>query len=587
MPKTNAKPVESTDVTPVVIVVEDNVVVRDALRGMLEQSGFEVDDYSTGEDFLEAFQPSRGACVLIDAQLPGLSGINVLKQITRIAPNLPAIMITGGGDIKTAVAAMKAGAVDFIQKPIGQQALASEVERVIDLSRDANKASDWRKAAADRLTKLTPRQRDILQRILNGERNKNISADLKLSQRTVENHRALIMRKVGAKSLPDLTRIVYFAEGGIAQPWATSVDASANNVQAASGSDGTIDDGMESENFGRYFDQVPLAIVIANIAAVEQIVYANPAYESLTGQAASEVKGMSWQRLPGQNIDAKIGTPMGIAIAGSANCVGTFTLQSANGGTRIIEAYSNIIADDDGKPLFRLAALVEVSEKSIGRLQEFEEQMLVKDALLLEIQHRVKNNLQMITALIRAEARNVSDEISSKKFNRLAGRINSIQIIYRLLSEFSDRDEIDLGVYLSEIAASVMHAHGTEGISLNLKVDSYPVSVNVALPTGLVANELLTNAIKHAFVGRERGTITLHSLTDQTGCRVIIADDGIGLPPGTVWPKRGKLGELIVRSLRQNAKADLEVVSHPHKGTCVTISFTRASSRAASNFGPL
>jgi len=100
----------------------------------------------------------------------------------------------------------------------------------------------------------------------------------------------------------------------------------------------------------------------------------------------------------------------------------------------------------------------------------------------------------------------------------------------------------------------------------------------VAMPTGLVVNELLTNALKHAFVGRDGGTITLHSLAESSGCRVIIADDGVGLPEGVEWPKPGKLGALIVKSLRDNAKADFRLESSPGKGTRVTIRFTRAAS---------
>ena len=105
----------------------------------------------------------------------------------------------------------------------------------------------------------------------------------------------------------------------------------------------------------------------------------------------------------------------------------------------------------------------------------------------------------------------------------------------------------------------------------------YPVSVNVAMPTGLVVNELLTNALKHAFVGRDGGTITLNSLVDCNGCRVVIADDGIGLPEGVEWPTPGKLGALIVRSLRENARANLKVESNRGKGTRVTILFTRSA----------
>ena len=261
----------------------------------------------------------------------------------------------------------------------------------------------------------------------------------------------------------------------------------------------------------------------------------------------------------------------------SSDCVGTFQIERAGREPALVEAYSNVIDHDDGTPAFRLAALVEVEHGSAQR-QELEQRIHEKDALLQEIQHRVKNNLQMITALIRIEARKARDRIDTAPFDRLAGRIESIGLIYKLLSKHGHEDELDLGVYLSDIVSSVMHSYAVEGIRLDLKVDAYPVSVNVAMPTGLVVNELLTNALKHAFVGRDGGTITLHSLAESSGCRVIIADDGVGLPEGVEWPKRGKLGALIVKSLRDNAKADFKLESSPGNGTRVTILFTRAAS---------
>jgi len=101
------------------------------------------------------------------------------------------------------------------------------------------------------------------------------------------------------------------------------------------------------------------------------------------------------------------------------------------------------------------------------------------------------------------------------------------------------------------------------------------------MPTGLVVNELLTNALKHAFVNRDGGTITLHSLSDGNGCRITIADNGVGLPDGIEWPKQGKLGALIVQSLRENAKARLEIQSVRGEGLRVTIVFTRSAAAAA------
>jgi two-component sensor histidine kinase len=189
----------------------------------------------------------------------------------------------------------------------------------------------------------------------------------------------------------------------------------------------------------------------------------------------------------------------------------------------------------------------------------------------------VKNNLQMITALIRMEARNLPGDVAGDRFDRLAGRVGALALLYGALAGETSHESVDLGTYLSQIASAVMQAHAIEGVRLDLKVDTWPVSINVAMPAGLVVNELLTNSLKHAFVGRDGGTITLHSLVDDTGCRVVIADDGIGLPDGVTWPQHGKLGTLIVQSLRSNAKATIDVKSSAQGGVRVTIFFARAN----------
>ena len=113
-----------------------------------------------------------------------------------------------------------------------------------------------------------------------------------------------------------------------------------------------------------------------------------------------------------------------------------------------------------------------------------------------------------------------------------------------------------------------------EGVRLELRVDTWPVSIDVAMPAGLVVNELMTNALKHAFVGRAGGTISLQCTNQPSGCRVVVADDGVGLPVGVTWPRPGKLSALIVRSLHQNAKAHIEIQSAPGEGSRVTIVFS-------------
>lgn len=565
-------PSESSGSAPVIIVVEDDVLIRDLLRGIFEGQGWIVDDYPSGEAFLQTYRRGRGACLLVDDRLPGISGIEVLRTLQRQARALPTIMITGASDIATAVAAMKAGADNFIQKPIIQDELLEEVGRVIDQADHEGRAVGRQAATAARLAKLTPRQQEVLYCILAGQSNKSIAAKLAISQRTVETHRAAIMKRTGSKSIPALVRTALLAApiteiGDESVPVGTVKSVKVVRTQPSGG---------DSEQFDRFFREVPLAIVVAQIAAGDRIFYANAAFESLTGQSLIDIDGRSWDCLLGKNA-AVGGSRLGPAIAGGTGLVGSFHLELAGRETVTVDAHSNIIVDDEGKPDFRLVALTAADDTELSQRTDLAQKILEKDARILEIQHRVKNNLQMITALIRIESRKLFSKKDAEKFDRLAGRIESIQIIYRLLSNNVGDNEIDLGVYLSEIASSVMHAHGAEGIRLDLKVDSYPVSVNVALPTGLVANEILTNALKHAFVGRDFGTITLHSLTDEGGCSIVVADDGIGLPEGVAWPKPGKLGELIVSSLRQNARADLKVDSRPGQGTRVTIRFGRAA----------
>ncbi len=198
---------------PVIIVVDDDDQLRRTLREVLEDDGRTVEDYSTCEAFLAAFHPGREACLLIDAYLPGMSGLELLQRLTDAGHRLPAIMITGHSDVSTAVQAMKAGASDFIEKPVGRGELLASIERALEQSRDVNTLLAGREAAAHHMAGLTPRQRQIMERVLSGEPSKNIAADLGISQRTVENHRASIMKKTGAKSLPALARLALAAAG--------------------------------------------------------------------------------------------------------------------------------------------------------------------------------------------------------------------------------------------------------------------------------------------------------------------------------------------------------------------------------------
>lgn len=199
---------------PTVYVVDDDAHIRGAIRSVLESDGRTVVDFATCEAFLDAYRPGGEACLLVDAYLPGMSGLDLLHQMKEMGYQLPAIMITGNSDVPMVVEAMKAGALDFIEKPIGAAALIVGIDHALELSRDESKLRVWRQSAVDHLAGLTARQREIMNRVLAGHPSKNIAADLGISQRTVENHRAAIMKKTGSKSLPALARLAVAATSG-------------------------------------------------------------------------------------------------------------------------------------------------------------------------------------------------------------------------------------------------------------------------------------------------------------------------------------------------------------------------------------
>ncbi|MDQ1194736.1 PAS domain S-box-containing protein [Rhizobium sp. SORGH_AS 787] len=328
---------------------------------------------------------------------------------------------------------------------------------------------------------------------------------------------------------------------------------------------------LDDDRFRQFLDHVPFAVAVSELGQDERLVYGNIEFERLTGLRAEDLQGQSWKVLPTSPSLAD-GTELADALLELEEYLGAFAIEAGD-AVRTVDAWSNTIVNDAGTPLFRLLA---ISERERSEIETSLTQSLAeKDILLKELQHRVKNNLQMITALIRIEARNTQRQEESERFGQLAGRIEALSILYRSLYGSNETETVDLGIYVSQIASSVMAAHAVEGIRLDMKVDTWPVSVNVAMPVGLVVNELMTNALKYAFAGRDGGEIKVRCTVDDQGCKVLVADDGIGLTDKTDWPRRGKLSAMIVQSVRHNAKADIDVASEPGSGMAVTITFKR------------
>jgi two-component system, chemotaxis family, CheB/CheR fusion protein len=193
-------------------IVDDEPMIREALRRLFEAEGWKVVIYASAEDFLSRPRPLGKTCLLIDNLLPDMDGISLITLLRSQKSTLPVVMLTGHGDAAVATAALKAGASDLIEKPASAADLLASVRHAIDVAQNAEAKGLSHKAARKPFAQLTSRERDVMGRVLAGHPNKIIAHDLGINQRTVENHRAAVMRKTGAGSLPALVRLALAAD---------------------------------------------------------------------------------------------------------------------------------------------------------------------------------------------------------------------------------------------------------------------------------------------------------------------------------------------------------------------------------------
>ena len=194
-----------------ILVIDDDPAMRDSLAFLLDVNGFSVTTHETAADFLDHFGRSNVDCVVSDIRMPGMTGLDLVRKLKADAVACPVILMTGHGDVALAVEAMKAGAIDFIEKPFEDEVLLHAIRDALD-SQPAKPADDTAKRQAEtRLADLTPRERDVLRGLLAGKINKVIAHDLGISPRTVEVYRANLMAKTSVRSMSELMRMAIAA----------------------------------------------------------------------------------------------------------------------------------------------------------------------------------------------------------------------------------------------------------------------------------------------------------------------------------------------------------------------------------------
>jgi two-component system response regulator FixJ len=194
-----------------VLIVDDDTDVRDSLRALLESAGFQVRDFDSAKKVLADGGVRQGACLIADIRMPDMDGLELQEELKRRGIGLPVIVVTGHGDIPLAVRAMKAGALDFIEKPFNGEMMLESVKRAIVHSSENRSQAALAEVAQGRISALTARERQVLEHLVAGRANKMIAYELDISPRTVEIHRAHLMEKMQAKSLSELIRLALTA----------------------------------------------------------------------------------------------------------------------------------------------------------------------------------------------------------------------------------------------------------------------------------------------------------------------------------------------------------------------------------------
>jgi len=191
---------------PTVYVVDDDQAIRDSLTWLLESANLPVRTMSSCQEFLEEYDDGPG-CLILDIRMPGMTGLELQEELNRQGTTLPVIIITGHGDVPVAVRAMKAGAFDFVEKPFSDDLLLDRVHAAIELDADIRGKQAHHSEIAQRIERLTPREREVMDLVVSGLINKQIAAQLSVSPKTVEVHRAHVMQKMEASSVAELVRM--------------------------------------------------------------------------------------------------------------------------------------------------------------------------------------------------------------------------------------------------------------------------------------------------------------------------------------------------------------------------------------------
>lgn len=321
------------------------------------------------------------------------------------------------------------------------------------------------------------------------------------------------------------------------------------------------------------FERFPIAFVLTNPNMEDNpIVYVNRAFEQLTGYASDAAIGRNCRFLQGEKTDPLTVNALREAIRNEESHQTELLNYRADGSTFVNELFIEPIYDDAGN-LSAFLGLQRGQSDKPGADNRVQQQ-------LQEIQHRVKNHLQMVVSMIRLQSQKTSGREASVDYAALAYRVETLQLLYQEMNKADGDVEVPMGAYVSRIATTIGHLEGRENIRLNIDTESFYVPVDTAARVGLMASEIITNSYQHAFDGRAAGLVEV-KLKQLSGgvMRLEVMDDGIGMPRELKWPNSNTMGAGIVQSLIGGLNGQLDI-SRGVAGTSVSVDVPLTDTRA-------
>ncbi len=287
------------------------------------------------------------------------------------------------------------------------------------------------------------------------------------------------------------------------------------------------------------------------------IVYVNKAFETTTGYATSMAVGRNCRFLQGEDTDPDDVQRIRDGIATQQDCTVDILNYRADGTAFSNRLMMTPIFAPDGELRYFLGI-----QKPLAEVEDLLSPNAVRHSMR-EVQHRVKNHLSMVVSLVRMYGRGAGD--ARDQFNQLARRIESLQVLYQELSSPERRrnmDSVSLGAYVSRLAAAVQALDGRPGLTVNVQVEDADIAADTAINLGMVLSEVLTNALQHAFIGRETGRVAVSvKALPGASLRIMVEDDGAGMPEGVEWPESTSVGGTVIAGLIRQLNGTLNVTS--------------------------